>query len=128
MTTLDQAAVTAIAAANRAFEAAFNAGNPAGAARGVYTAGARILPPDMPAVTGREAIAEFWTAAATQMGVTHVQLATLHLEVHADHAYEIGTATLTLGQGQQAAAKFVVIWKQEAGEWRWDVDIWNNGV
>lgn len=125
----DQAAARlAINAANRAFEAAFNSGDPAAAARGVYTADARVLPPDMPAVSGREAIAEFWTGAAAQMGVTHVQLSTVDLEVHGDHAHEIGRATLTLGEGRQAEAKFVVIWKQEAGEWRWAVDIWNAGV
>ncbi len=122
------AARAAIDAANRKFEAAFNAGDPARAARGVYTAEARVLPPDMPAVSGREAIAEFWTAAVAQMGATSVQLSTVALEVHGDHAHEIGEAMLTLGEGQQAHAKFVVIWKQEAGEWRWDVDIWNGGV
>lgn len=122
------AARTAIAATNRKFESAFNAGDPAGAARAVYSAEARVLPPDMPMVTGREAIAAFWTAAAAQMQATSVQLSTLALDVHGDHAHEIGTAVLTLAGAQQMQAKFVVLWKQEGGEWRWDVDIWNGGV
>ena len=44
----DDAARRAIDAANRRFEAAFNAGDFAGAAREVYTADARVLPPDAP--------------------------------------------------------------------------------
>lgn len=42
--------------------------------------------------------------------------------------HTLGQTTLTLGGGQQAQAKFVVIWKQQAGEWLWDVAIWNDGV
>ena len=42
-----------------------------------------------------------------------------------DHAYEIGRARLTLGGGQQAGVKYVVIWKQEDGRWKLLVDIWN---
>jgi len=38
--------------------------------------------------------------------------------------HEVGRAVLTLG-GQQAAAKYVVVWRQEDGRWRWHVDIWN---
>ena len=47
------------------------------------------------------------------------------LLVYSDGAYEIGRATLDLGGGQQAHAKYVVIWRQEDGQWRWHVDIWN---
>jgi ketosteroid isomerase-like protein len=124
----DLAVRAAIDATNRKFEAAFNAGDPARAAREVYTADARVLPPDMPMVRGREALGPFWVGVATQVGVKHVQLATVELQVHHDVAHEIGTATLTLENGQQLAAKFCVFWKQEDGEWRWDVDIWNSGV
>lgn len=124
----DAAARAAIDATNRKFEAAFNAGDPGKAARDAYTADARVLPPDMPMVRGRAAIEPFWVGVAARMGVEKVQLTTLELEVHGQVAHEIGQATLTLKDGQQAAAKFCVLWKQEQGEWRWDVDIWNNGV
>jgi ketosteroid isomerase-like protein len=30
-----------------------------------------------------------------------------------------------VGSGEEASAKYVVVWKQEDGRWRWDVDIWN---
>lgn len=125
----DQQAVrAAIDAANRRFEAGFAAGDAARAAHEVYTAGARLLPPDMAMVTGRDAIAAFWVGAASQMAIQGVRLATQELAVFDDHAHEIGRATLTLASGQQPEAKYVVIWKHEAGEWRWDVDIWNMGT
>ena len=114
-----------IDAVNRRFEAAFNAGDPAAAAREVYTREARLLPPGADLIQGREAIATFWAAAAQQMGVTSVQLATLDLQQLGDAAYEIGRATITLADGAQATGKYVVIWRQEDGRWRWDVDIWN---
>ena len=124
----DDGARREIDAANRRFEAAFNAGEFANAAREVYTASARVLPPDAPIVRGLSAIGDFWTAAAAHLGITRVQLATQELEVIGDVAHEIGKATLTLGNGQDAQAKYVVVWKRQDGEWRWDVDIWNSGV
>jgi uncharacterized protein (TIGR02246 family) len=115
----------AIAATNAGFSAAFARGDAAAGARETYTRDARILPPDAPMVEGREQIAEFWAGAAAQLGVTAVELRTVELQPMGDGAYEVGRATLTLGGGQQAHAKYVVIWRQEDGRWRWHVDIWN---
>ena len=116
-----------IDATNRRFEAAFDAGDPAAAARAVYTRDARVLPPDLPIVRGVSAIADFWVGAVQQLGATAVRLSTRELEIHGDSAHEVGEATLTLADGD-AHAKYVVLWKREDGEWRWDVDIWNLGV
>src|SRR5918993_2814559 len=102
----DSVARAAIDATNRRFEAAFNAGDPARAARETYTADARVLPPDMPMVRGREALEQFWVGVATGLGVKQVQLSTNELQVHDDIAHEIGTAMLSLNGGQEVAAKF----------------------
>ena len=110
---------------NRRFEDAFARGDAAGAARETYTHDARVLPPDAPMVEGRDAIARFWEGAARQLGISAVALTTDDLQPLGDGAYELGHATLTLGGGQQATAKYVVIWRQEDGRWRWHVDIWN---
>jgi len=44
-------------------------------------------------------------------------------------AIEIGRATLDVApEGQsptQMEVKYVVHWKQEAGSWKWNIDIWN---
>ena len=110
---------------NRRFEEVFNGGDPAAAAQAVYTRDARILPPGAAMTAGRDAIAQFWTSAAKQLGVERVGLSTVDLQPLGDGAYEIGRATLTLAGGQSAAAKYVVIWRHEDGRWRWRVDIWN---
>jgi ketosteroid isomerase-like protein len=111
---------------NRRFEELFNAGDVAGAARETYTRDAYVLPPGAPMQEGRDNIASFWVAAAQQMGIHRVQLSTLDLQPAGEQACEIGRAQLTLGGGQEASVKYVVVWKQEDGRWRWHVDIWNS--
>jgi ketosteroid isomerase-like protein len=129
MTTTTQADTASmregIDATNRGFEAAVRRGDPAGAAQETYTRDARILPPGAPMVEGRDAIAGFWVAAGQQLGIAEVRLATLDLQPMGDGAYEIGRATLTLTGGQSVEAKYVVLWRQEDGKWRWHVDVWN---
>ena len=113
--------------ANHRFEDGFNRGDPASAARQFYTRDARILPPGAEIVQGRDRIAEFWAAAAAapEMGVRRVELATLELQTLGDWSYTIGRATLTLAGGQRVSPRYVVVWKQEDGAWRRRVDIWN---
>ena len=110
---------------NRRFEAAFADGDPARAAREVYTREARVMPPGAATVLGREAAAQFWAGAAAQLGITAVALETVDLQPLGDGAYEVGRGTLTVGGGQQVVAKYVVVWRREEGRWRWHVDIWN---
>jgi uncharacterized protein (TIGR02246 family) len=109
---------------NRKFEQAFNRGDPAAAAREVYTADATILPPGGAMTQGRDSIASFWIAAQ-EAGVRRAELSTIQLEPMGDGAYEIGKASLTLADGKQMEVKYVVVWKEEEGRWRWHVDIWN---
>ena len=124
----DGAARAAIEATNNRFVAAFNAGDPARAAREAYTADARLLPPASPIVRGIEAISQFWVAAAAAMDAASVQLSSVELSVHGEMAHEIGEASVVNRSGEQLRVKYVVVWKQEQGDWRWDVDIWNLGV
>jgi ketosteroid isomerase-like protein len=110
---------------NRRFVAAIRRRDAAAAAREVYTRDVRMMPPGAATVLGRDAAEKFWAAAAQQLGLTDVQLSSVELRPMGDGAYEIGDATLTVGGGQQVTAKYVVIWRQEDGRWRWHVDIWN---
>ena len=122
---IDSEARAAIDAVNRRFEAAIGRGDAAGAAREVYTRDCHIMPPGAPTVRGRAAAEQFWPAAVAQLGAASVALTTEELQPLGDGAYEIGRATLTLEGGGQASAKYVVVWRQQDGEWRWHVDIWN---
>lgn len=118
---------TEIDRVNRRFVEAWNSGDVAGAMT-VYTDDATILPPGSPRVSGRGPIQQFWQGVKDS-GVRAVTLHTDDLEVSGDLAREIGTATLTIraedGAEQTVTAKFVVVWKQQGGEWRWHTDIWN---
>jgi ketosteroid isomerase-like protein len=92
----------------------------------VYTRHAHVLPPGAPMVEGREEIKQFWKQAIAAMGVTGAQLATVHAEAAGDGIVEIGRADLTTADGQTATVKYVVHWKQEDGNWKWNIDIWNS--
>ena len=91
----------------------------------VYTANARVLPPGSPMIEGREKIKDFWRQAIAGLGLTSVKLAIVQAESSGDGVIEIGHADLSVAGGQVVTVKYVVCWKQEGGEWKWDVDIWN---
>jgi len=115
-----------IARNNRAFEEAVAARDFAALAA-AYTADARILPPGGEMISGRENIKAFWEGAITGLNVKGVRLETVTFEAAGETGYEVGRATLELAaEGSPVmSAKYVVIWKQEDGVWKWAVDIWN---
>jgi uncharacterized protein (TIGR02246 family) len=115
----------AIAAPIEQFMAAFSRGDAAGAAA-VYTADAQVLPPNSDVITGQQAIQTFWQRAM-DMGVKAVKLATVEVTGEGNTAYEVGQFTLQGAEGQVLdAGKYVVIWRQEAGQWKLHRDIWNS--
>ncbi len=68
----------------------------------------------------------FWQAVM-DMGVKSVALETVELQPCGELAYEVGKATL-MGEGGTVldTGKFIVVWQQEGGEWKWHRDIWNS--
>lgn len=114
-----------IEGAVRKFEETFNSGDIRRAVWGVYTEEAQILPPGGPVIAGRESIANFWEESAQKIGLKSLKLTTAHLELHGDWAHEIGKVVLSLVDGAEVHAKYVVIWKRLNGLWLWDIDIWN---
>ena len=92
----------------------------------VYTRTARILPPGAEMISGRENIKNFWQTAMNTMGITAVKLQTIDFEPLGDAGFEIGRARLEFAIGTQPVdVKYVVLWKREEGEWKWDVDMWS---
>jgi ketosteroid isomerase-like protein len=75
-------------------------------------------------VEGLEAIKAFWKQAAAALEVTSIQLRTVELEHLGDTAIEIGRATIAT-KSASLEVKYVVVWKQEGGSWKWHIDIWN---
>jgi ketosteroid isomerase-like protein len=116
-----------IEASNEKFSAFTAKGDAVGIAS-LYTANARLLPPDTEIVEGRQAIQSFWQAFLDS-GVTDATLTTRDVEEGGNMAREIGTFTGQVQQGTETVTvrgKYVVIWKQEDGAWKMDVDIWND--
>jgi len=115
-------------ATNRQFEEAMSRGD-AAACAAVYTDDAKILPPDSPALTGKQAAQGLWQSII-DMGVKGISLQTLELEEMGDRAVERGAATIDIqgegGQTIQASAKFIVLWRRQAdGAWKWHWDCFN---
>jgi ketosteroid isomerase-like protein len=61
------------------------------------------------------------------MGIKAVMLETVEVEDYGHTAHEVGKYTIQ-GEGGQVTdtGKYVVIWKQEAGQWKLHRDIWNS--
>ena len=115
----------AIAAPIEHFMAAFSRSDAAGAAA-VYTDDGQVLPPNSDVVSGKQAIQRLWQGAM-DMGIKAVKLETVEVEGYGNTAYEVGTFTLQGAAGQVIdAGKYVVIWKQEGGQWKLHRDIWNS--
>ena len=96
----------------------------------IYTADARILPPGAPVVSGRENIGKFMSDFLRTANVVSAVPATEDLIVIGDGVVETGITTVVLKpEGQapvQMSVKYVVLWRLEDGDWKVQVDIWND--
>lgn len=94
----------------------------------LYTADAKLLPPNSETVEGSENLESFWQATM-DMGITEVKLHTGDVERHGNALVEVSSAEL---YGEDGAlidkAKSIVIWKQERGTWKVYLDIYNSNM
>jgi uncharacterized protein (TIGR02246 family) len=116
-----------IAAANESFMATFKRGDAAGLAA-LYTENGQVLPPNSDFVTGRQAIQMFWQAVM-DMGLQEAKMEIVEVEDHGDTAIEVSMFSL-MGEGGQVLdkGKYIVIWKQEDGQWMLHRDIFNSSM
>jgi ketosteroid isomerase-like protein len=114
-----------ILAANETFMAAFSRGD-AAACAACYTEQGQVLPPNSDIITGKQAIQTFWQGAM-HMGIAAAKLDTVEVEGRGNTANEVGKYTLQGAEGQVLdTGKYIVIWQQEAGQWKIHRDIWNS--
>ncbi|EMR03867.1 YybH family protein [Cesiribacter andamanensis] len=115
----------AIRKANDAFEATFSRGDANGMA-GLYTEQGSLLPTGTQIIQGREGIRHFWQSAM-DAGIKEARLNTLEVEEQGDTAIEVGHYTL---KGENSTpideGKYLVVWKQQNGNWKLHKDIWNS--
>ena len=119
----------AIRDGGRRFVEAYNRGDAAGAAD-FYAEDAKILPPNMEMVSGKEAIRGFWKTAM-DMGMRRINLEIAEMGYDGNLAYERGVSTVTIqpegGQEVTVRGKYIVVLKRQAdGSWKLAVDIWNS--
>src|SRR4051794_38390872 len=113
-----------IRTANDAFEKNFRQGNAAGIAE-LYTNDGMLLPAGSDFVQGKDAIRDFWQGAMS-MGIKEAKLDILEVDLQGNTAIERGQYQLK-GAGSEVMdqGKYIVIWKQEQGQWKLHRDIWN---
>ncbi len=127
MTTSTTALHAAIRAADDNLESAFGQGDSEGVS-GLYTEDGMLLPTGSDPVTGKAAIQAFWQGAM-DMGIKGLGLEIVELEDHGTTAIEVGNYILN-SEGEEVIdrGKYVVIWKQEDGQWKLHRDIWNTNT
>ena len=117
----------AIAAANKKFMVNFSQGDAAGLAA-MYTDSGQVLPPNSDTLAGKAAIQSFWQALM-DMGSKTAKLEIIEVEGHDDTAIEVSTYTLEdVGGHVLDQGKYMVIWKQEKGQWKLHRDIFNSSL
>ena len=110
-----------------AFEAAF-ARQDAAALADLYTADGQLLPAGIDVVTGRSAIADFWSGIF-RMGITGAELKTVEVHACGDLAVEGGRYVLKAPGGQVAdQGKYIVVWKHAGDAWKLHRDIWTTNL
>jgi uncharacterized protein (TIGR02246 family) len=130
MTTITQTAselLEEIRSANENFEKNFANGDAKGMAS-LYTSDGMLLPPGAGVQEGSAAIQNFWQMVM-DMGVKRAQLGTVHVEREGETAIEMGNYKLSGADDQRLdEGKYIVIWKQQDGDWKLHKDIWNTSL
>ncbi len=116
-----------IKANNKALGAAVAAGD-AKTVAGMYTSRAKLMPPNADFFKGKKAITAFWQGAI-DMGIRGAVLKSVEVEQLGTTAVEVGTYTLSSGEGAVLdKGKYVVVWKKDGGVWKLHHDIFNSSV
>ncbi len=108
------------------WEAALNAGD-IEAVAALYESDARLLPPNAEIQIGADAVRTLF-GSMIDAGLTG-KLNSLETQIAGDHAYNIGTYTLTAGDTVVDTGKYMETWHRgDDGQWRYTNDIWNSDM
>lgn len=112
---------------NRVFTGAHVTGDSA-AMVDIFTADARVLPPDADPVIGRRAI-EVLTAEYLTFGITEFREVTTAFYGNQEMLIDEGTYVMVYDGGRTTeAGKYVNIWRREGNEWKIHSNIWNRNA
>ncbi|HET8734487.1 MAG TPA: SgcJ/EcaC family oxidoreductase [Anaeromyxobacteraceae bacterium] len=124
----DAEARAAIAAANAEYGRALVAGD-ARAAAAVYAPDGVVIPTAQRGfITGRAEIEAYNASRLEARRYVDVVITTVQLEVSGDLAWESGTSSVTVQQGEKATAtltgRYLAVWRREPdGRWRIRADL-----
>lgn len=94
----------------------------------IYTTDAQLLPVYSATISGRAAIQAFWQGCI-DMGITAIQRNATEIEQLGTTANEVGRYTLLGHTGKVLdIGKYVIIWKEQAGDWKIHRDIWTSDL
>lgn len=123
-TSADEAAIRAI---DESWNGYLKAQNDSAVAA-IYAADAVMLPPNMPRVTGAEAIRKFWSALWPLKASLEVTPVTIR--VAGEWAMEEGNYTFAIpaanGGETKDNGKYLVNWHKQDGTWRVVQDMWSS--
>ena len=100
----------------------------AAALAAIYSEDGQLLPAYSSAIAGKAAIQAFWQGCL-DMGITSWQRTSVEVELFQAVAHEIGTYSFYGRNGKVIdVGKYVVIWKEQAGQWKIHRDIWTSSL
>lgn len=121
-TAADQAAIRA---AHRALQHAYYS-NDIEAEMALYADDVVVMPPGVPAVSGRDAVRRLWTQDVAKPGESEV-LDEKYVEVSGNVGWSSGPYRVTtVGGVEVAAGNFMATWRKTNGKWLNVQEIWNN--
>jgi len=120
-------AEASITQSNQNFMKSFNAGDSLGVAS-CYTSDAKTMAAHMPSVKGRNNIIHF-ISESMRSGPKKIDLSSGQITGDSSMVAEEGTYTLFDSSGKNIdKGKYIVLWKQEAGNWKMFRDIWTTDL
>lgn len=112
---------------NNIFMETYKKLDPAGMAE-LYTADAKLLPPNSESVEGGENLVSYWQAIM-DTGISEITLHTGDVERYGKALVEVSSAELYGEDGELIdKSKYIVIWKQERGTWKMYLDMFNSNM
>ena len=119
---------TEIVEQSRAFSAAYERGD-VDAMMDIYSDDAVILPGNVEAIQGREALRAYW-ALAPGRRITHHEATPEAIRVEGDLASDYGVYDIAGINGGESwgpfRGKYLIVWERHPdGKWRMELDMWN---
>ena len=93
----------------------------------IYSTEGQLLPPNNRIVSGVEDITAYWRGVIAA-GITEANLTTEELNFFGETALEVGSYVMQSGETTADIGKYIVIWKNENGHWKYHRDIWNSNL